>query len=153
MQLSSSFGFAVAGIMTAFILGGCSGGTDHPTSSAGSIVDPGPAAEPGPTATPGSTVVACAEEGATARCAQLGARNGQYVLCGRGTKTCKGGSWSECAAPEGETEFYPATAACDPCDTDGVTRVCKISLPNQGNVHACAQGKETCTGGYWSNCK
>src|SRR5512140_1941944 len=109
---------------------------------------PPPSGEPvitEPSGDGGTTIQSqtCTTEGAVDPCASLGEAGPlSMVRCSPGTRTCAGGVWSKCTAlPGSANEWYPASATCDPCTTNGETRVCKIMLPDQGATHACATGK------------
>jgi hypothetical protein len=125
----------------------CSGGSKPPNAGDGPA---GPAVDGGPV----TSSYACTTEGAIEPCASLGTVSLDMVMCTPGTRKCAGGVWSACAPlPSATGDWYPSDAPCDACTHDGDTRVCKIKLPNQGNVHACATGAETCAAGYWGLCK
>ena len=76
------------------------------------------------------------------------------TACGHGQEICVNGIWQTCNSPQ------PATETCDGLDNDcdgQVDEGCACiegSIMNCGsNVGACSYGRQTCTGGIWSDCQ
>ncbi len=76
------------------------------------------------------------------------------TICGDGTETCVGGSWTGCTAPAPSAEVCDGLLDedCDGivdegCDcTTGETRSCGV------DVGICQSGTQTCTDGTWGDC-
>jgi hypothetical protein len=83
-------GGAFAG--AAALVGACSSGNPADTSDNQSVVRDGDACSVAPT----GESCPCSTQGATVDCGKVVYKNGNYVTCSEGSRTCDGGKWGQC---------------------------------------------------------
>ncbi|MBI3204814.1 MAG: hypothetical protein HYZ29_24980 [Myxococcales bacterium] len=92
-------------VMSALLLGACSGGTDRPAPPSGSDTQPATAPTPDDGDDPKDAPTGC-ETGATRTCKVQLPTHGSIETCYLGVNLCVDGEWSECGDEDALVKKY-----------------------------------------------